>query len=188
MDEVPNTADLIDSVERSKLAKIVEGYTFKYNTTNDLPFKFYAEINIDNSSLWNLFKAIVLHLPEEISLIFNHADEEANYGKYLNKHSVLNTIDKYETELTQDCFLEYGAIHQTTDSLEEIFVDCTKYIKYWGIDEQWFRTIMNEFNLFEIPDLNFIDEFPKVREALRLHKSDTIETAEVIKQLKTVFI
>lgn len=187
LDEVPRSKELIDSIEKSRQAKIVEGFTFAYNKSNDLPFKFYAEINIDNSRLWDFFKTVALHLPDQISLIFNHADGEANYGDYLDKFTLINGIERFKSELTQDCFLEFGVIHQTDSILEEVFVDCTKFVKYWGTDEQWFRETMLNFNIFEISDLNFMDEFPKVREALRLHKKDAVETENLIEELRTLF-
>lgn len=187
IDEVPKTEDVIKSIERSHIANIVEGFIFNYNNSNDLPFKFYAEINIDNSRLWNFFKFFVQHLPDEISLIFNHADGDAVYTKYEDKNDIIKQLDIYETELTQDCFLEYGAIHQTDNFLEEIFVDCSKYLKYWGTDEEWFRTTMKHFQIFENPNLNFIDEFPKVREALTLYQENILETEDLIQRLETLF-
>ena len=182
-DEVPKTKELIDAIEKSKQAKIVEGFTFTHNETHDLPFNFYAEINIDNSRLWDFFKTLALHLPVHISLIYNRVDEKANFGEYLDKFTVLNSIEKYKTEITQDCWLEFGVIHQTDEFLEEIFVDSTKFIKYWGCDEEWFRTTMNSFNIYETQGLNFIDEFPKVTEALRLHNSHALETEDLIEEL-----
>lgn len=188
LDEVPKSKDLVDAITKSHSAKITEGYVFKVNGSNDLPFKFYAEININNSRLWDLFKKLALHLPDEISLIFNRADKEAIFGKYQDKYVVINKLTDFIIELTQDCFLEFGVIHQADDFLEEVFVDCTKYIKYWGMDEAWFRTTMREFHLSEIPDLNFIDEFPKVREALSLHFDNILETEELVEQFKAKFM
>lgn len=187
LDEVPKSKDLVDAITKSQSAKIIEGYVFKVNSSNDLPFKFYAEININNSRLWDLFKKLALHLPDEISLIFNHADNEAIFGKYQDKYVIINKLSDFTTELTQDCFLEFGVIHQTENFLEEVFVDCTKYIKYWGMDEDWFRATMNEFYISEIPDLNFMDEFPKVREALRLHFDNILETEELIEKFEIEF-
>lgn len=182
-DEVPKTKDLIEAITKSQSAKIVEGFVFQLNDKKELPFKFYAEININNSRLWELFKTLTIHLPDEISLIFNHADNDAIFGTYQDKYTVINKLSNFTTELSQDCFLEYGVIHQTDYFLEEVFVDCTKYIKYWGMDEAWFKMTMKDFHLIEIPDLNFMDEFPKVREALRLHADDVLETDELIEKL-----
>lgn len=187
LDEVPRTRDLINAISKSHSANICEGFVLRPNTTNDLPFKFYAEINIDNSRLWDLFTKLTFHLPEEISLIFNHSDGETIFGKYQNKNSVMKILSNFTVELTQDCFLEFGTIYQTNEFLEEVFVDCTKYIRYWGTDEIWFRATMMEFSISETPNLNFIDEFPKVREALSLHFENIIETDELIEKLRINF-
>lgn len=187
LNEVPNTKDLVDAITRSHKAKIIEGYVLKHNYKNELPFLFYAEININNSRLWNLFKELASHLPEEISLIYNHSDNEPSYGAYQNKYAVIDTLSKFKIELSQDCFLEFGVIHQTDNFFEEVFVDCTKYIRYWGMDEKWFRTTMEKFQLSEVKDLNFMDEFPKVREALRLHFDNVLETEELIEKFRIDF-
>lgn len=188
LDEVPHTPDLLESIRDGIEAKIIEGFTVMNNENSEFSFTFYAQININNSRLWDLFKVLALHLPDEISLIFGHADDEPFYGEYRDKYEVLNTISNYTTELTKDCFLEFGAIHHAGNFLEEVFVDCTKYIKYWGADKDWFRQTMADFELFEIPDLNFIDQFPKVREAIHIHYNNTLFTEETILRLKEQFI
>ena len=156
LNEVPKTESLVAAIKKGHEAKIIEGFVLKPNLKNDLPFKFYVEINVNNSRLWDLFKALTLRLPDEISLIFNHADGDPIYSKYQNKFTVLDKMSKYTTELTKDCFLEYGTIHHTEVFLEEVLVDCTKYIKYWGMDEACFRKTMKEFEIAEIPDFNFM--------------------------------
>jgi len=187
-DEAPKNSTFYDGMTKALNANIVEGYTLRYNTNHEPPFKFYAEINIDNSRFWSLFKTLMLHLPDEVSLIFNDADSDiVFYGKYRDKFEVLNGISSYSIELTQDCFLEFGVIHQTDSFLEEVFVDCTKYIKYWGMDETWFRATMHDFQIFETPELNFMDEFPKVRESLSLHHKSAVKTEDILEQWQILF-
>lgn len=186
-DEIPRSESVLNRLKEREIANITEGFTLKYNTSPDPTFLFYVEINIDNSRLWKLFIHLALHLPEEISLIFNHSDAEPLFGRYMDKHSLLETLEQFKVELTQDCFLEFGAIHHTGEFLEEVFVDSTKYIKYWGSDEEWFRKSMAAFDIHEAPNLDFVDEFPMVREALRLHISGVKEPGEIIPELSALF-
>lgn len=160
-EEFPGNQLLIRELEKGENAHIVEGYVLHYNTTQDLPFTFYAEININNSRFWKLFTSLANLLPDEVSCIYNLYGQEPNYSPYLNKNEILNFLEKFTLELTQDCNLEFGLIFQTGDELEEIFAAETKYIKVWGSKEILFRQLMQAFNLEEIPGLNFIDEFPK---------------------------
>jgi len=187
IDEVPYSDKVAAAILKRNDAKIVEGYTLKQNSTHDLPFKFYCEINIDNPKLWTLFNVLLFTFPDEVSFIFSHIDEEALYSEYLDKTEVLSKITKYETELTQDGFIEFGIIYQDENLLIEIFVDRTKYIKYWGADQKTFQNIMVEFNLNQIDDLNFIDEFPLATEALNSFNSNVIPTFELIEKLKIGF-
>lgn len=182
-DEVPKQAEILEGIAKSKTAKIVEGYVFQYNETHDLPFKFFAEINIDNQNLWSLFKHLLLQFPEEICIVYNFKDEEPVYSGYADKYGVLNQLEVYKVELTQDGFLEVGVLFNDDSFMEEVFIRSPKYLQYWGVDEERFRQTMAEFELYEQTTMNFIDEYPLVTEALRLHHSEAKETSEVLEQL-----
>src|SRR5258706_5314682 len=156
-DEIPNNPKIFKQLEKRKKANIVEGYVLKYNTTHELPFGFYAEVNINNSRLWKFFNALSDLLPKEICCIYNLYEEKAIYSPYLSKIEILKLLESYKTELTQDCNLEFGLLFNTEDELEEVFVSDTKYLKIWGNKETIFRQVMHDFSLKEIPNLNFID-------------------------------
>lgn len=74
----------------------------------------------------------------------------------------------------------FGLIYHDDESLIEIFVDESKYLKYWGVNEACFRRIMNDFNLKEIENLEFIDEYPKVREILTRFEKDAVDSKTLI--------
>ena len=188
IDELPSTQDNIDWIEESKTVKIVEGYILHKNETNELPFTFFAEINVDNSKLWELFKALLISFEEEICFIFGHIDNEPFYSKSRDKFEILNVIEKFQTELTQDGFLEFGIIYHDENKLKEVFVKKPKYIQFWGIDKNEFLAVMNSFSIYEVEDMKFIDEFPLVTEALRIHKENVIETSEMIDRLAEIFV
>ena len=44
-DELPNNPEVFERLKGRENANIIEGYTLSHNTTHDLPFKFYVEIN-----------------------------------------------------------------------------------------------------------------------------------------------
>ncbi|SMP23059.1 hypothetical protein [Chryseobacterium profundimaris] len=191
-DEIPNTPSIIKRWEESKNANIVQGYTFKLkenNSENELiGFDFFAEININNSNLWNLVIALSKTLPEVASVLFGHIDFELNYGNYEEKDSILKFINQYKKELTQDAFINFGLIYNDDKSLVEIFIDESKYIKYWGVDEELFRKIMNDFKLQEIQNLEFIDEYPKVREVLTRFDDNAIDSNLLIEKLSEKYL
>lgn len=188
LDEVPQQPGLIERIKASDNNNIVEGYTFSPNTNNDYPYRFFAEINVDNSNLWNLFKAMMLAMPDDISFITGRKDDSTKdvaHSEYQDKYGLYNKIEKYERELTLDGFLKFGAIHQTENYLEEVFVHNAKYIQYWGGDEEKFRNTMNEFSLYEIKNLEFIDSYPIATTALFTLYNDVIETDELLNILRT---
>lgn len=187
IDELPNNPEVFERLKEREHANIVEGYKLINNTTHDLPFSFYAEINVDNSRLWDLFKAIVGALPDEISCIYNLYDNEAIFSDYRDKKSILAQLENYKTEITQDCNLEIGLIYQTDDTLEEVFIPESKYLKVWSNNEVDFRQLMKDFNLSEISNINFIDEFPKVVEPLTTFNKNTKRTDIIIEELNDFF-
>ncbi|AZA93305.1 Uncharacterised protein [Chryseobacterium nakagawai] len=183
-DELPqNNVSVLKRWEESKVANIVEGYTLTFNNNpenNNLGFKFYAEINIDNPKLWNLMVALSETLPNEVAFLFGHIDFDLNYGNYQDKESTLNFITQHQYELAEDAFINFGLIYNDKETLIEIFVDESKYVKYWGVDEEWFRAIMKEFGLKEVKGLEFVDEFPKIREALAVLDEKALDSKSLI--------
>jgi len=191
-DEIPNNPSILKRWEESKTANIVQGYTFKLKENNSenesIGFDFFAEINIDNSNLWNLTVALSKTLPEVAAVLFGHIDFDLNYGNYEEKDSILKFINQYKKELTQDTFINFGLIYNDDESLVEIFIDESKYIKYWGVDEELFREIMNDFKLEEIENLEFIDEYPKVREVLTRFDENAIDSNLLIEKLSEKYL
>ncbi|WP_185205990.1 hypothetical protein [Chryseobacterium sp. C3] len=191
-DEIPNNPSILKRWEESKTANIVQGYTFKLKENNSehesIGFDFFAEINIDNSNLWNLTVALSKTLPEVAAVLFGHIDFGLNYGNYEEKDSILKFINQYKKELTQDAFINFGLIYNDDESLVEIFIDESKYIKYWGVDEELFREIMNDFKLEQIENLEFIDEYPKVREVLTRFDENAIDSNLLIEKLSEKYL
>lgn len=183
-DEIPNNPSILKRWEESKVANIVQGYTFKLNENDaeneSIGFDFFVEININNSNLWNLILALSRTLPEVAAVLFGHVDFDLNYGNYDEKDGILEFISQYKKELTQDAFISFGLIYNDDESLVEIFIDESKYIKYWGKDENFFREIMNYFGLKETENLEFVDGYPKVREVLTRFDEEVIDSKTLI--------
>ena len=186
-DELPNNPEVFERLKEREKANIVEGYKLSHNTTHALPFKFYVEININNSRLWDLFKALANQLPDNLSCIYNLYEEEAIFSVYKAKTVILTQLDNYKIELTQDCNLEFGLIYQADDELEEVFVSDSKFLKVWGNNEVSFTQLMNDFGLKEISELNFIDEFPKVVGPLTMFNEKARKTETIIEELNAFF-
>jgi len=191
MDEVPRNSSVSERLELRKTARIVEGFKFLPKDGSpenaELAFNFYAEINIDNSRLWKLILELTQQLPNEISLIFNHIDCDPEYGKYVDKIQTLDFIAKYETEIVSDTHIDIGMIFHSDAELIEIFIPESKYIKFWGVNQEAFLKAMNKFDLKEVDGIEFVDEYPKVREPLRLFDKNTTDSAELIEILRTNF-
>ena len=187
VDEVPKNSTILERLKKVENAKIIEGFTFELNTENsDIPFKFYSEININYSRLWELIISLTDLLPEVSALIIGHSDSEPNYGNYIDKIDLINNLTKFKIELVEDTFMEWGIIYNDNETLTEIFITDSKYIKFWGVNSNRFKEIMRKFDLEQIDDLEFIDEYPKVREPLRLFNDSITDTNDMINELKKI--
>ena len=187
--EVPMDDTVLANIKRSETANIVEGYTLKLKDDNpensNLEFEIYSEINIDNSRLWKLFIELTSFLPNEVTLISGHIDDdEINYRNNLDKTQIINLLNKYEKELTSDTFLKFGLVFHSDKQLVEVFVDETKYIKFWGSDRNSFENVLHSFGLTNIENLQFIDEFPKVRHSLITLDETVINTDNLLEILR----
>lgn len=175
--------------ERAANNNIVEGYTLneRENTPPNPPFKFYAEVNIDNNKLWGLFKSLMMNMNEQQSFITSLKDDEiedAEYSEYQDKYTLYNKLEKYQERLTIDGFLQFGTMYQTETYFEEVFVHNAKYIQFWEMNENKFRELMHNYSLYEVKDLEFIDNYPRVATALD-HLEKELPTAEdFIKELR----
>jgi hypothetical protein len=187
IDEVPKNSPALERLKLREKANIVQGYKLLQNNESEeqqqMPFNFYAEVNIDNSKLWELLICLSKELPDVASLIFGYEGEEPSYGNYLDKDELLTDLVEFKKEIVQDTFIDIGLIYSDEDRLIEIFIPESKYVKFWGIDEELFRQIMNDFNLKELDDIEFVDEYPKVREPLTLFDKKAVPTKELIERL-----
>lgn len=192
IDELPNNSSIKERLNKLASANIVEGYKILDNKESEkqkkIPFDFYAEININNSRLWDLIVSLSNELPDVAALIFGHEDADPFYGKYVNKKELLEDLNENRNELTKDTFIEWGILYNDKSSLIEIFVPDSKYVRFWGTNKPSFLQIMAEFNLQEIENIEFVDEYPKVREALILFEEGVINSKELIDKLIEKYI
>jgi len=189
MDEVSSDPIMIMRMKARESAKIVEGYAFRGNDIDEgEPYTIFSEINIDNSRLWDLFERLaeVLCYPR-MKLLYKHIDEDQSNTEYVDTKEIMTKLAKYKTELTQDGFLEFGLFHKDENALIILYVKKGKFIQHWGVDTALFESVMREFSLEHIPDLNYVDQYPLMTESLKQHHPDVLDTSEVIEYLKSSF-
>lgn len=187
IDEIPQNSSVSKRLDELKTANINEGYKlFKNLKTVESPlFDLFTEINIDNSRLWDLIQSLTDELPSDVALIFGQDNENVMYGDYREKTIILNELEVYKKELCQDGFIEWGLIFNDDNQLIEIFVKDAKYVQFWGNDLGSLEAKLKQFGLKEDPNLEFVDEYPKVIEALCRLDSTATATNELVEYLKT---
>lgn len=139
-----------------------EGYVFQVNENKkDLNFDFYCEINIDNPKLWKLTKRLLENYYGDAYIVYNLHEDEIQYGAKKPISEIIQKLDKIKIDILNNCSVSIGIV-QDEEKLNEVFVDESKYIRYWGTDEAFFRKVMNEFGLVEKEEMYFVDQYPKI--------------------------
>lgn len=183
-EEIPAIPEIIARMKDIEHANLVEGYLLNYNHSLELPFTFFAEININNSRIWDVFLQLTKQLPNQVSLVWSLNGSESNHSKYIEKQNILKYISPFKTELTQDTKIGFGLIFQTNDKLEEVYMSVTKTLKVWSSNEIAFRQLLNQLGIDEIRNLDFIEEFPYVTQPLHWFHEKTLKIEMVVSQLK----
>lgn len=189
-DELPNNdLKLLEHWNKLKTAPVAEGYLISDKPVNDdLPYSFFAAINVDNSRLWQVILALTDTLPEMAAPLFGLGEDVLLYGDYTEKIQMLAGLSPHKKMLIQEPFIEWGIIYQTEEFVTEIFVPSAKYIRFWGMDKNQFKDIMHAHDLFEKPNIEFIDQYPRVKQPLFVFDNDAPEAKEFIQILEQRFI
>lgn len=81
--------------------------------------------------------------------------------------------------------IKFGITYYNESSLNQIFITNFKYLQVWTTDSKELVETLNKYKISEQENLNFIDEFPVVSEALSpekingvRHYSDGIDEIE----------
>jgi len=187
LEDTSSNSNFAKKVRMRDKANIIEGYTLVTEFDSPKLYNFFSEINVDNGRLWDVVKALVSQFPDDVAFIYHHIDDEPVYGKYLDKYELINTLEKYKLELTQDGFLKFGIISNTEDFLEEVFVEKAKYLQYWGVNKEKFIETMNKNDLYYVKNLDFIDGYPLETRVLSYFQPNAIETIQLLKEFDELF-
>lgn len=177
-----------DKIAARREAHFVEGFVLTEVEEPQQLFRFYAEVNVNNSRLWELFTSLTATLPDVCACLFCPYEGAATYGEYQDKELILSILGSLQKELVADCRLEFGLIYNDEETLTEIYVAESKFIKIWGADRQHFEQIMEQHGIPEFEEMRFVDEFPKVVVPLTTLDTEAKPTEEVLGLLEKAFV
>lgn len=135
----------------SNKAKIQPGYQLWITEKADLTtekFHFAAEINVDISQLWNIVEALCEWLPKNNNYaLLNLVEYPALHSKETARSDIWQLLAGFSDALIHDTFLEWGIAYSDEKSFTEVYVTGGKSIKFWGMDQAAFESVMRKFNL-----------------------------------------
>ncbi|RSK42277.1 hypothetical protein [Hymenobacter perfusus] len=177
-------------VDAGQAAAFVEGFVLTGVEDPEQLFRFYAEVNVNNSRLWEVLVDLAAMLPDRCACIFCWYEDadDVIHGEYQDKTLVLEELASLNKELVQDCYLEFGLIYNDEKTLVEVYVAESKFIKVWGVNKEHFESIMKKHNLPAHEEMHFVDEFPKVVVPFTSLDTEARPTEEILDLLKEVFL
>jgi hypothetical protein len=164
-DELPGTlADREEALALLATAAVSTG--FVTHVGGDHHAAVFAEVNVHGPDVWSAFARLVKTLlPERAAAIVGVIDEEPYLGHYTDRDALLAVLSEFAEPLATDCFVEFGAMWQTTTQTEEVFVRAAKYIQVWTNNPEGLRATLLTLGVPEVERLSFIDEFPRTTSA-----------------------
>ena len=145
--------------------QITTGY--RVATAEGRPYSALIEANVHADRVWHTVQALSRALlPSAAAPIVGIGGEDPVLGPYTDREVALAVFEPYVDALQHDGFLEFGIIFQYQGRTEEVFVRAAKYVQVWTNRPETARRILEECGVPPVPDLQFIDEFPRVSESL----------------------
>ncbi len=185
--DIPKGDSTYNSWKERKSIILEEGYVFALNENQEeLNFDFYCEINVNNPNLWRLSKRLLDNLEGEAYIVYNLHEDEVRYGDKISITEIIQKLDKIESDILNNCSVSIGII-QNEDKLNEVFIDESKFIKYWGTDEEFLRGIMKDFGIEEREEMKFVDQYPKIVYDWNFVNKEAKTNEELIEYLETEF-
>jgi hypothetical protein len=190
--EYPKGYDVKSINEKRNSANIVEGFIIKEESGER--FSHYAEVNINVDRIWDVFCGLAYTLIQtEAYGILSFKEEKPRLSSFTEVDKIIEIFNEYRFELTNDGYIEFGIANYDKSSLNEIFVSSFKYMKIWTTKQELLIETLNSYGIHQIDNLQFIDEYPVVSEALSdkivkgvRHYSEVIECiGEEFEKLET---
>jgi hypothetical protein len=165
--EIPNSPEKSESVEKIRNAQIEQGYVSQ--TASESLFTCYAEANVDAPQIWQVFRSLCeALLPEESMPIIGEIDEEPLHnGSYDQTQKLLALFERFNYYLANDCNIQFGLAAETDTELNEVFVTPTKHFQIWTSKAEVLAGVMKKYGIAESDELQFIDEFPRTTTMLK---------------------
>lgn len=188
--EYPSNSDIAEINRNRNAANIVSGY--KLYKVKGEKYSYCAEINIDSDKIWDVFCELARELMGNSSYgIIGFKEEEPNLSKFTKTDKIIKIFNTYKFELTNDGFLEFGIATYDDKSLNEVFVTSFKYFKVWTSDREILVRTLKKFGINKIRNLEFIDDYPVISEALDCDsasgiKNDSEVLDSILQQFKEI--
>lgn len=186
-DEYPNGYNVDDINMKRNSANIIEGY--KLVEVQCEKFTHFAEINIDADNIWNLFAALSDKLIGDTAYgIIGFKDEKPTMSNFTEKQKIIDILNRYNFELSNDGYIQFGIAYYDESSLNQIFITSFKYLQVWTTNSKELVETFKRYKISEQENLNFIDEFPVVSEALSADRGRGVRHySEVINEIEMKF-
>jgi hypothetical protein len=179
-EEIPGCTDEI--LARIANASFHTGWIVRSTDANG--YAAYIEANIHAPMVWDVFEAMATALlPDVAAPIVGWKGDDPTLGPYTDKAAAISALKPHRDRLQDDGFIEFGLMFQHQGVTEEVFVTSAKYLQIWTNHPDIAKALLLSKGIPEVGSLLFLDELPRVTEAL----SNGPSTDEVINSILNSF-
>jgi hypothetical protein len=154
--------------ERARIdqARVTTGYRLLPNAGG--AYAAYIEANVHALNLYAVFYDLALTLLPRIAVpILAIKDGDTYSGTLTTRAAALRVFEPHVQALQHDGFLAFGLICERDGITEQIFVQPSKHLQVWTNQPAVARTVFARHRIPEVANLQFMDQYPLVRESLQ---------------------
>lgn len=162
---LPDQTSKMSEEELARIANadIRAGYVVKKNVEKP-GFTTFVKANIHAPDIWRAFVELVKRLlPAEAYPILVYDEGRPWRGPLASTASILNVASEFNDAIANDCFIAFEIIAYPKGKLEEVFIAEMKYLQIWTNKTQLLVSTMKDLQVPRTNELQFIDQFPRMR-------------------------
>lgn len=114
-----------------------------------------------------VFRDLCLGLLEPIAtMVAAGPDDEPTPLGSANVNSLITILEPHRYQLAHDGFIQHGLVSHHGSQINEVLVLPEKHFNVWMNNEKRFRKVMEEYDIREVDELEFLDQYPRTAVAL----------------------
>jgi hypothetical protein len=162
----PNELPALSEAERTRIgqARVTTGYRLLPGAGNT--HAAFFEANVHALNLYAVFYDLALTVLPRIVVPILAVNGDTYTGRPTSRAAALKIFEPHTQPFQHDGLLAFGLICERDGVTEQVFVPPSKHLQVWVNEPAVARSVFARHRIPEVPDLQLMDQYPLIREAL----------------------